>query len=307
VLLLFIDWLNKLQLYSSMAFQINTEVLLHSDGSVYHLRVKGNDIADHVLLVGDPGRAEMIASLFSSIEKRIQNREFLTITGRYLNTPITVLATGIGVDNMEIVVQELHIAANYDPQKGIFSGNRTLNLIRIGSSGTLQPDVEPGSTVLTEYAIGIDGLFNYYRDLHGVKDEEAAAAFVRQTAWPSQLPVPYIVPCTFALANKLDVADYKGFTVTAPGFFAPQGRTQPLSPAFPDLNRRIFSFDFRQKRVLNFEMEASALYSLGRSLGHRTLTLCMVLANRRNNTFLESYQPQMKEWIVRILDRISAF
>jgi len=290
-----------------MSKSINTEVLLNPDGSVYHLGIKGENIADHVLLVGDPARAEMIADLFSSVESRIGNREFVTITGRHQNMRITVLATGIGVDNMEIAVQELHIAANYHAEEGFFAGNRVLNMIRIGTCGTLQPDIAPGSTVLTEYAIGIDGLFNYYKDLLGVRDEEAAAAFVRQTAWPPQLPVPYIVPCSFALANKLDLADYQGFTVTAPGFFAPQGRTQPLAPAFPDLNRRIFSFDFRQKRVLNFEMEASALYSLGKSLGHRTLTLCMVLANRSNNTFLESYHEPMKLWIVKILDRISAF
>jgi uridine phosphorylase len=290
-----------------MSKSVNTEVLLNPNGSVYHLGIKGENIADHVLLVGDPARAEMIADLFSSIETQVEKREFVTITGWYKSMRMTVLATGIGVDNMEIAVQELHIAANYHAEEGVFAGNRLLNLIRIGTSGTLQPDILPGSTVLSEYAIGIDGLFSYYKDPMGVRDEEAAAAFVRQTAWPPQLPAPYIVPCSFALANKLDVADYKGYTVTAPGFFAPQGRTQPLTPAFPDLNRRIFSFDFRQKRVLNFEMETSALYSLGKSLGHRTLTLCMVLANRNNNTFLESYHEPMKGWIVEILDRISAF
>lgn len=285
----------------------NTEVLINPNGTVYHLGITGDQIADNVLLVGDPARADLIASCFTTIDHHSSNREFVTITGRFKETPVTVLATGIGVDNMEIAVTELHIAANYHPVQKQFTGKRVLNLIRIGTSGTLLPEIAPGSIVLTEYAIGIDGLFNFYKDPQSIRDHEALAAFIRHTTWPHQLPVPYIVPCSFALANKLDVSDYKGFTITAPGFYAPQGRTLPLAPAFPDLNSRIFSFEFRGKRVLNFEMEASALYSLGRSLGHRTLTLCMVLANRKTNTFLEDYQRGMKIMVLDVLDRLVFF
>ncbi len=278
-----------------------SEIVINPDGSVYHLKVTHADIADDIILVGDPVRARLIAGMFNKTHRHIENREFITLTGDYKGKRISVVATGIGVDNIDIILNELHIAANYDARQRCFTGNRTLNLLRIGTSGALQPDIEPGSVVLTEYAIGIDGLFGYYADTRKVLDLEKQQLFVKATGWPPDLPTPYISGCSFSLANRFDMADHKGMTITAPGFYAPQGRYAALMPAYPDLNRRMAAFTCQQLRVLNFEMESSALYALGRSLGHKTLTLCLVLANREQGTFLSDYQKPMQDLIERIL------
>lgn len=279
-----------------------TEILFNKDGTVYHLNVRADDLAENIFLVGDPGRVKLITSLFSDIEKTISHREFITATGTYSGKRVTVISTGIGVDNIDIVINELHIAANYDSSDENFANKRIFNLIRLGTSGTLQPDIEPGSVVMTEYAIGIDGLFAYYHDTRKVRHDEMANSFIRSTNWPVSLPEPYAVGCSYYLANKLDIADHKGITITSPGFYAPQGRFAALNPAFPDLNRRLASFTFNNLRVLNYEMESSAIYSLGRSMGHKTLTLCLVLANRDNGSFLADYTSEMKNLAIKVLD-----
>ncbi|MFO7722774.1 MAG: phosphorylase, partial [Bacteroidales bacterium] len=215
------------------------------------------------------------------------------------------LATGIGVDNIDIVVNELHIAANYDPSKGLFTGNRSFNLVRLGTSGALQEEIAPGSTVMAEYGIGIDGLFHYYRDTRSVLDTKAASAFIRDTAWPAELPTPYIAGCSFALANRLAIADHNGFTITAPGFYAPQGRLAAIPLAWPDLNSQIAAFRFNNRKVLNYEMETSALYALGRTLGHKTLTICLVVANRKRKEFLRDYQPAMTALAEKVLNNLT--
>lgn len=289
-------------LYLLLMMQKPTEILFNKDGTVYHLNVHSDDLADNILLVGDPGRVKLISSMFSDIKKTVSHREFLTTTGNYSGKPVTVISTGIGVDNIDIVINELQIAANYDSSAGNFVNNRTFNLIRLGTSGTMQSDIEPGSIVMTEYAIGIDGLFAYYHDTRKVRHEEMANSFIRSTNWPVSLPEPYAVGCSYSLANRLDVADHKGITLTSPGFYAPQGRIASLNPAFPDLNRRLASFSFNNLRVLNYEMESSAIYSLGRSMGHKTLTLCLVLANRDNGSFLADYKSKMSSLAIKVLD-----
>jgi uridine phosphorylase len=285
----------------------NSEIVLNPDGSVYHLKVVNDDLADDIILVGDPERVGLISGMFDKVDRLIRNREFITATGIYSGKRITVLATGIGVDNIDIVLNELHIAANYDPVQGAFTGTRSFNLVRLGTSGGLQEDIIPGSTVLAEYGIGIDGLFYYYRDIRAVLDTEAASAFIRDTAWPPQLPTPYVAGCSFTLANRFNnMADHRGFTITAPGFYAPQGRMAALPLAWPDLNNRIASFAFNQKKVLNYEMETSALYALGRSLGHKTLTICLVVANRKRREFLRDYQPAMKAMAQNVLQSLAS-
>lgn len=283
----------------------NSEIVLNPDGSVYHLHVLDENLADDILLVGDPGRAEMIGGKFSSIRFKAHNREFLTITGTYAGKPVTVISTGIGVDNIDIVVNEIHIAANYDPATGSFTGKRTFNLIRIGTSGALQADVAPGSVVMTECAIGIDNLFSFYSDSRKILDEEKQLAFVKATGWPPELHPPYIVGCSYSLANRLDIADLKGMTITAPGFYAPQGRSAALVPAFPDLNRRMAAFSHHHLRVLNYEMESSAIYALGRTMGHKTLSLCLVVANRERREFLQDYLPAMDALIEKVLESLA--
>jgi uridine phosphorylase len=288
-----------------MSLLSNSEIVLNPDGSVYHLKVVNNDLADDIILVGDPDRVGMFTRMFHQTERIIRNREFITATGVYRGKRLTVLATGIGVDNIDIVLNELHIAANYDPGQGAFSGARSFNLVRIGTSGALQEELVPGTSVMASYGIGIDGLFPYYKDIRGVLDTEASSAFIRDTAWPTELPTPYIAACSFSLANRLSIADHTGFTITAPGFYAPQGRLAAIPLAWPDLNNRIAAFSFNNKEVLNYEMETSALYALGRTLGHKTLTLCLVVANRKRKEFLKDYKTAMQTLIDKVLQHLT--
>lgn len=283
-----------------------TEIVFNDDGTVYHLNIKGDDLAEDILLVGDPGRVKLIASLFSHIEKRIEHREFVTVTGYFAGKRVSVIATGIGVDNVDIVINEIEIAANYNRSKACFERNRSFNLIRIGTSGALQPEVKPGSLVMTEYAIGIDGLFSFYHDSRKIRNDEMSNSFIKATNWPVSLPEPYAVGCSFSLANRLNIADHKGITITSPGFYAPQGRFAGLNPAFPDLNRRIASFSYLNLKVLNYEMESSAIYALGRSLGYKTLTICLVLANRNNGTFIREYENIMSSAAEKILATLTS-
>lgn len=283
----------------------DTNILLNSDGRVYHLAVAGDELANNILLVGDPSRVDLLGELLSEINFRSRNREFNTITGKYHGTPVTILSTGIGTDNIDIVVNELHIAANYNPRLQQFDGNRSFNLIRIGTSGALQPDIAPGTVVLTEYALGLDNLFFFYKDTHGVRQKELETAFLQSMAWPPELQTPYIVGCTYSLANQLDMNEMRGITITAPGFYAPQGRSASLPEAYPGLTSRMAAFTWQHLRVMNYEMEASALYALGRSMGHKTLTVCLILANRIRNEFLSDYNVPMQELAEKIMQKLT--
>lgn len=283
----------------------DTNILLNSDGRVYHLAVAGDELADNIMLVGDPSRVDLLGELLSEVHFRSRNREFNTITGQYNGTPVTILSTGIGTDNIDIVVNELHIAANYNPQLRQFTGNRSLNLIRIGTSGALQPDIEPGSVVISEYAIGLDNLFFFYNDLNGVRQRDMETGLRQSMAWPPDLQAPYIAGCTYSLANQLDMKGMRGITITAPGFYAPQGRTAALPEAYPGLTSRIAAFTWQHLRVLNYEMETSALYALGRSMGHKTLTVCLILANRIRNEFLSDYHYRMQEMAEQVMKKLS--
>jgi uridine phosphorylase len=282
----------------------DTNILLNPEGRVYHLAVSGKDLADNVLLVGDPSRVEVFGSLLTHVEYHTQNREFHTITGHYHGKPVTILSTGIGTDNIDIVVNELQIAANYDPVPGAFSGSRILNLIRIGTSGALQPEIIPGSVVVTEAAMGLDNLFSFYRDDRQVRNIEMENSFMKAVAWPPELHPPYMVSCSYSLANRIGIAGLRGITLTAPGFYAPQGRSAALSPSHPNLNGMLASFSYQHLRVLNYEMEASALYALGRSIGHKTLTICLILANRVRNEFLSDYQTLLMSLAGQVLENL---
>lgn len=283
----------------------DTNILLNSDGRVYHLAVAGDELADNILLVGDPSRVDLLGELLSEVHFRSRNREFNTITGQYNGTPVTILSTGIGTDNIDIVVNELHIAANYNPQLCQFTGNRSLNLIRIGTSGALQPDIEPGSVVISEYAIGLDNLFFFYNDVNGVRQRDMETGLMQSMAWPPELQTPYIAGCTYGLANRLNISGMRGITITAPGFYAPQGRSAALPEACPGLTSQMASFTWQHLRVLNYEMETSALYALGRSMGHKTLTVCLILANRIRNEFLSDYHYRMQEMAEQVMKNLS--
>ena len=267
-----------------------SELVLSSKGSLYHIDLVGNQIADTVVLVGDPKRVDAFKPFFTSIEQETENREIHSITGVYRNTPITVLSTGMGTDNIDIVVKSEH---------------RKLNLVRIGTSGALHSDIPVGSIVVSQYAIGLDGLLNYYKHDDNVFEHDMAEAFYAHAKFDNCFAKPYVVCGDEILLDKLAGDAYKGITATAPGFYAPQGRQVRLETRIEDINTILSSFEYNGNRVLNFEMETSAIYGLGRLLGHSALTMCLIIANRPTGTFLNNYKPNMNELIEKTLYNIS--
>lgn len=283
-----------------------SELVLSSKGGLYHIDLVGNQIADTVVLVGDPKRVDAFKPFFTSIEQETENRELHSITGVYRNTSITVLSTGMGTDNIDIVLNELDAAVNMDLDKRMpKTEHRKLNLIRIGTSGALHADIPVGSIVASSYAIGLDGLLNYYKHDDSMFEPEMAEAFYVHAKFDDCFAKPYVVRGSEMLLNKLGSDAYKGITATAPGFYAPQGRQVRLETRIEDINSLLSSFEYSGNRVLNFEMETSAIYGLSRLLGHNALTMCLIIANRATGTFLNNYKPNMNELIEKTLYNIS--
>lgn len=289
-----------------MAPIAESELILNPDGSVYHLHLKNENIADNVIVVGDPGRVQEISKYFDSVDFKVQNRELCTHTGRIGSTRLTVLSTGMGTDNLDIVINELDAAVNInlitrEPKVE----HRKLNIIRLGTSGALQADVHPGDFVASTYGVGMDGLLYFYENGKSVMNHKLAEAFVKHTQWDKNLPGIYAVACSNELMLKMGKGLIKGVTLTAPGFYAPQGRELRLKLAFPQLNGLIETFNFENQRITNFEMETSALYGLGTMLGHNTLTICTIVANRVNKTYALDYHSDVERLIKLVLERIA--
>lgn len=285
-----------------------SQLVLNSEGAVYHLNLHPDQLADDVLLVGDPGRVELIASFFDKIEVKRQNRELVTRTGYYNGKRITVMSTGMGTDNLDIVMNELDALANIDLKTRMpKEGHRSLNLIRIGTCGALQPEIEvEDSYVATRYAIGLDGLLYFYAKNKEVNDIAMRDAFIKQMDYPKDLPLPYVVEGSKELFDRLAQGYYQGLTATAPGFYGPQGRTLRMGLAYPEHNRKIESFNYQGWRVCNFEMESSALYGLGKMMGHNCLTICVAIANRVTEKFASDYHPYVKKLVINTLERLSS-
>lgn len=285
----------------------SSELIINPDGSIFHLHLKPEHIADHVLLVGDPGRVELIGSYFSKIETRINNREFATLVGWYNGQRITVISTGIGTDNIDIVVNELDALVNIDfVTREIKPQKRSLNLIRIGTSGGLQPFLDVNSFVISQKAIGFDGLLNYYANRLSVSDTDFENAFKQHVNWNPLLTSPYVVGSSEKLFNKLNGSEFNaGVTISAPGFYGPQGRVLRLPIVDPDINAKIEQFEFRGQKITNYEMECSAIYGLAALLGHEALTVCLIIANRLSKKANGEYHPQMKKLIQRVLDKLT--
>ncbi len=285
----------------------HSELILNPDGSVFHLHLKPEQISDTIILVGDPARVDTIADHFSEIECTVQNREFKTVTGSYRNKRFTVVATGIGTDNIDIVVNELDALANIDLEKRtIKKERRSLTLVRIGTSGGLQPDIPVNSFVVTEKSIGFDGLLNFYAGRDKVSDLDFEGAFKAHTGWDAKLASPYVVDASVELLHQFRSNEFfHGVTISAPGFYGPQGRELRIPLAHPQLNKQIESFEYRGRRITNFEMESSAIYGLSKLLGHHALTVCLIIANRVTLTANENYRDEMKRLIQRILDILS--
>ena len=283
-----------------------SQLVLANDGSVYHLRLHPHQIAEDIILVGDPNRVALVSSFFDEIEHKVSNRELVTHTGTYKGKRISAVSTGMGTDNIDIVINELDALVNIDLKTRAVNKNlKSLNLIRLGTSGALQPDIAVGdSFVAGQFALGLDGLLHFYDGADSVIEEDFTKAFIADTHWPENLPSPYIVRASATLLKKLADGCYQGITATSPGFYAPQGRSLRLKLAKQDMNEQIENFTYKQNRITNFEMESSALYGLSRLMGHNALTICVIIANRVTEKFSDDYQPFMKKLIQQTLDRL---
>jgi len=283
-----------------------SELILNADGSIYHLNLRPEHIARTIVLVGDQGRVSKISRHFDEVVHIRQNREFLTHTGRIGQKELTVLSTGIGTDNIDIVLNELDALVNIDLVNRIPKAEHTpLTLIRLGTSGSLQEDIPVESFLLSTHGIGFDGLMNFYADGAEVEDTDMTEAFIRQTGWEADFPRPYIVEGSPWLLELLKEGTIQGMTATANGFYGPQGRQLRLVPRIPDLNERLNAFRHNGHRIANFEMETSALYGLGKALGHECATVCAIIANRFKKEYSKNHDQAVEQLIVHLLGKIS--
>lgn len=283
-----------------------TELILNPNGSVYHLKLLPENIAENIIIVGDQGRVEAVSRFFDTIDFKVQNREFITHTGTYNGKRVMVLSSGIGTDNIDILVNELDAAVNIDLTTRIIKEKkRSLNIIRIGTSGALQQDIPVDNFVVSTHGLGFDGLMNYYLDLPSVNDNAISEAFIKQTNWNQNLPYPYAIKGSETLINKIGFDLIKGITATAPGFYGPQGRKLRLTPWVEDFNQQLTDFKFGENRVTNFEMETSALYGLGALLGHQTCTVCAIIANRVAKQYSKNYHVAVEQLIQLVLERLT--
>jgi uridine phosphorylase len=281
-----------------------SELILNSDGTIFHLHLKPGDLADNVILVGDQGRVDVVASHFESIEFTGNNREFRTVTGSYMGKRVSVISTGIGTDNIDIVMNELDALVNIDLDiREVKKETASLKIVRIGTTGGLQSDLPVNSYVVSQKSIGFDGLLNFYAGREKYCDLLFEKAFKQYTQWPAALPSPYVVDASSRLLLKFTDPEFiKGVTISAPGFYGPQGRVLRLPVEMPQLNYLIEKFSFDNHRITNFEMESSAIYGLSRMLGHQALTVCLVIANRVNKVASENYHPEMNQLIGKVLN-----
>ncbi|MES2591801.1 MAG: nucleoside phosphorylase [Bacteroidota bacterium] len=283
-----------------------TELILNADGSVYHLKLLPENITDNIIIVGDQGRVAEVSKFFDTIDFKVQNREFITHTGTYKGKRVMVLSSGIGTDNIDILVNELDAAVNIDLKtRTIKEQKRSLNIVRIGTSGALQQDIPVDNYVVSTHGLGFDGLLNYYLDLPSINDNEVSEAFIKQTNWNKNLPYPYAIKGSETLINKIGFDLIKGVTATAPGFYGPQGRKLRLSPWVEDFNQQLTDFKFKENRITNFEMETSALYGLGKLLGHQTCTVCAIIANRVAKQYSKNYHVAVDQLIQLVLERLT--
>lgn len=284
-----------------------SELIINPDGSIYHLHILPEQLADDIIVVGDPQRVEVISNYFDTIECKVHNREFVTHTGTLNGKRLTVLATGIGTDNIDIVMNEIDAVVNIDLKtRQLQSSHKSLNIVRLGTSGALQKDIPVDSFVFSSYGLGLDGLLNFYEGRDRVIDQKMTKAFIDFADWNKDLSRPYIVPASKSLEDKISKGMYKGITATAPGFFGPQGRELRLPLAQPRLNHVLENFNYNNHVITNFEMETSAIYGLGSLLGHQTATVCAIIANRYNKTYSADYKKTVVKLIEVLLSHLTS-
>lgn len=283
-----------------------SELIINGDGSIFHLHLKPEQLADKVILVGDPGRVDMVASHFKTRECEIESREFHTVTGTYKSKRISCVSTGIGCDNIDIVLNELDALANIDFSTRIEKPNhRALTLVRVGTCGGLQFNTPTGTYVASVKSIGFDGLLNFYAGRDEASDLDFEHEFKTQVKWNEKLGNPYVATADIGLIDRIAADDMvRGVTIACGGFFGPQGRKLRLPLMDPDLNQKIEDFEYKELKITNFEMESSALAGLSSLMGHKAMTCCMVIANRRAHKAEANYKNNIDGLIVRVLDRI---
>ncbi len=283
-----------------------SELIINADNSVFHLHLRPEQLTDRIILVGDPGRVDMVASFFDEKTFEVSAREFHTIGGIYKGKPIMCLSHGIGPDNIDIVINELDALANIDfTTREVREIHRTLTMVRIGTSGALQPELKVGTPVIAEKAIGFDGVLNFYAERNNVADLDFEHAFCQHVGWNSLWAKPYVVDADAELVERIGGDDMiKGNTISAVGFYGPQGRELRMSLANPDLNSRIESFRHKGLKVTNYEMESAPLQGLSRVLGHKAMTVCSIIANRMNHDATPNYKTAMHNLIATVLERI---
>lgn len=285
-----------------------SELLINNDGSIFHLHMLPEQLADKIILVGDPGRVELIAQYLEDIESRCQNREFRSLTGHYKNKRVTVVSTGIGCDNIDIVLNELDALANIDfNQRCVKSQLRQLEIVRIGTCGGLQEYTPEGSFIASQMSIGFDGLLNFYGRRDEVCDTQAEKEFLSHMQWKDAQCIahPYVVNADEELLQRIAETDMvKGITVSCGGFYGPQGRQLRIPLADPLQNKKIETYIYQGLHVTNFEMESSAVAGLSKLLGHKAMTCCMVIANRIAGKAMVDYQQRMHDLIRTVLERI---
>ncbi len=282
-----------------------SELAINSDGSAFHLHLRPEQIGDKIILVGDPGRIDMIAEMLDSVDVSTFSREFKCVVGLYKGKKITAISTGIGSDNIDIVVNELDSLANIDySTRKEKPEHRTLTLVRIGTCGAMQEDLPVGSFIVSEKSVGMDGVLNYYPAVSEVSEADFEAEFCRQTGVLDRWARPYVVSSDPELVERIGEGMNLGVTVTAPGFYGPQGRCLRGGLAHPDFNERLRAFRYGRFRITNYEMESSALEGMARMLGHKAMTVCLVVANRYSKSMNTDYHDVMRTLVETVLDRI---
>jgi uridine phosphorylase len=284
-----------------------SELTLDKNGKVYHLGIGPGDVADDVILVGDPDRVALVAAHFDSVRFENRNREFHTVTGVFRGCELTVLSTGIGTDNIDIVLTELDAAVNIDlvtrREKPL---KKSLRLVRIGTCGALQENIDPGTAIISKFAIGLDGIAHFYAVSYSEQEKEMLRAFVQHSRWNPYFNQPYLKKSGEKIFEKLKAGMIEGITVTANGFYGPQGRAVRVPLREPDFKEKIRSFSWNGLPVTNLEMETSGIYLLSHALGHESVTVCLVLANRYTGKFEPDYAEKMDRLILEVMTRVIA-
>lgn len=283
-----------------------SELIINSDGSIFHLHIRPEQLARNVILVGDPGRVSMFKPYFQTLECEGASREFVWATGVYNNSRITVLSTGIGTDNIDIVMTELDALANIDfATREVKPEHTTLNVVRLGTCGALQPEIPLGAFILSHISIGFDGLMNWYANREEVTNVDMEQAFMKHMNWPKDLPTPYFVSASQKLIDLFADSTVRGMTISSPGFYGPQGRVVRQGLAMPNMLEDIESFRYEDRKITNFEMEGSAIAGIAGHLGHEAITVCCAIAHRYLKDANTDYKPRVAQLVKLVLDKIS--